>query len=57
MPLWGWGPALGKEGLVCFLGIWGLFSLGMFLITFRLSKAMQVVFGTLVLLFLPADCR
>ena len=52
MPLWGWGPALGKEGLVCFLGIWGLFSLGMFLITFRLSKAMQVVFGTLVLLFL-----
>jgi len=52
MPLWGWGPALQKEGLICFLGIWGLFSLGMFLITFRLSKAMQVVFGLLVLLFL-----
>ena len=52
MPIWGWGPALDKGGLVCFLGIWGLFSLVMFLITFRLSKAMQVVFGTLVLLFL-----
>lgn len=38
--------------MVCFLGICGLFSLGMFLITFRLSKAMQVVFGLLVLLFL-----
>jgi succinate-acetate transporter protein len=52
MPLLGWGAALQKEGLVCFLGIWGLFSLVMFIITFRLSKAMQVVFGTLVLLFL-----
>jgi len=52
MPMWGWGPALGTAGLVCFLGIWGLFSLGMFLITFRLSKAMQVVFGLLTLLFL-----
>jgi hypothetical protein len=52
MPLWGWGPALGKEGLVCFLSIWGLFTLGMFLITFRLAKTMQVVFGLLVLLFL-----
>jgi hypothetical protein len=51
MPLWGWGPALGKEGLVCFLGIWGLFTLGMFLVTFRLAKTMQVVFGLLVLLF------
>ncbi|WP_292368953.1 acetate uptake transporter [Methanoregula sp. UBA64] len=52
MPLWGWGAPLSKEGMVCFLGIWGLFTLGMFLITFRLSKAMQVVFGLLTLLFL-----
>ena len=52
MPGWGWGPALSGEGLVCFLGIWGMFSLGMFLITFRMAKSMQVVFGLLVLLFL-----
>jgi len=52
MPLWGWGAPLGTAAMVCFLGIWGLFSLGMFLITFRLSRAMQVVFGLLVLLFL-----
>lgn len=52
MPMWGWGAPPGKEGLVCFLGIWGLFTVGMFLITFRLSRAMQVVFGLLTLLFL-----
>ncbi len=52
MPAWGWGAPLGTAAMVCFLGIWGLFSLGMFLITFRLSRAMQVVFGLLVLLFL-----
>jgi len=52
MPVWGWGAPLGTAAMVCFLGIWGLFSLGMFLITFRLSRAMQVVFGLLVLLFL-----
>jgi hypothetical protein len=28
-----------------------MFSLGMFLITFRMAKSMQVVFGLLVLLF------
>jgi hypothetical protein len=52
MPMWGWGPALSKEGMICFLGIWGLLALGLFLITFRLSRAMQVVFGTLIVLFL-----
>ena len=34
-----------------YLAIWGLFTFGMFLGTFRLSRALQVVFGTLVLLF------
>lgn len=51
MPIWGWGPALGREGMVSFLGIWGLLALGLFLITFRMAKAMQVVFGLLVVLF------
>ncbi len=34
-----------------FLTIWGIFSLGMFVGTFKLSCALQFVFGTLVLLF------
>jgi succinate-acetate transporter protein len=34
-----------------FLGLWGLFTLGMFIGTLRLSKALQVVFGTLTVLF------
>jgi uncharacterized protein len=52
MPILGWGPALPKEALIAYLALWGLFSLVMFVITFRLSKALQVVFGLLVLLFL-----
>lgn len=34
-----------------YLAIWGLFTFGMFIGTFRLSHALQVVFGTLVALF------
>ena len=31
--------------------MWGLFTLGMFIGTLKLNKALQVVFGTLVILF------
>jgi uncharacterized protein len=34
-----------------YLAIWGLFTFGMFIGTFRLSRALQVVFGSLALLF------
>ncbi len=34
-----------------FLGLWGLFTAGMFVGTLRLNRALQVVFGTLVALF------
>ena len=51
MPIWGWGPAISKEGMVCFLGIWGLFAFALFLITFRMAKSMQVLFALLVVLF------
>lgn len=50
-------PALGAVAqptavsMACYLGIWGLFSLFLFIGTFKLSRALQVVFGTLVLLF------
>jgi uncharacterized protein len=38
-------------GMAAYLAIWGLFTLGLFIGTFRLSVALQVVFGTLTLLF------
>lgn len=34
-----------------YLALWGLFTLGMFVGTLRLNRALQVVFGTLVALF------
>jgi hypothetical protein len=52
MPTLGWTGALDKTSLIFYLALWGLFSLVMFIITFRLSRALQVVFGTLVLLFI-----
>ena len=52
MPVFGWGGAFSKEGFIAFLAVWGLLSLVMFLITFGLSKALQIVFGLLTLLFL-----
>lgn len=50
-------PALGlaekadETAMGWYLFIWGLFTFGMFFGTFRLSRALQVVFGTLVVLF------
>ena len=35
----------------CYLALWGLFTFGMFLGTFRLNRALQVVFATLTILF------
>jgi succinate-acetate transporter protein len=34
-----------------YLAIWGLFTLGLFIGTIRINIALQVVFGTLVILF------
>lgn len=38
-------------GLATFLMVWGIFSFFMWIGTFNLNKTLQVVFGTLVLLF------
>jgi uncharacterized protein len=43
-------PADGSA-MAAYLALWGLFTGGMFVGTFRLSRALQVVFGTLTLLF------
>jgi succinate-acetate transporter protein len=40
-----------------FLAVWGLFTLGMFVGTFRLNRMLQVVFGTLTLLFILLACK
>ena len=50
-PTLGWTPALDKMSFVAYLTLWGIFSLVMFVITLKLSKALQVVFGSLVILF------
>ena len=51
MPKFGISDVFGKMDFLAFLGIWGLFSFVMWIITFRLSKALCIVFGLLVLLF------
>jgi len=43
---------LEKGDLVSYLTLWGLFSFVMFVITFKLPKALQVVFGLLTTLLI-----
>jgi succinate-acetate transporter protein len=52
MPVLGWSGPLQVEAFVSFLTLWGLFSFVMFIITFRLPKAFQVIFGSVTVLFL-----
>jgi succinate-acetate transporter protein len=40
-----------ETAMAAYLAIWGLFTAGMFVGTFRLNRALQVVFGTLTILF------
>ena len=44
-------PASNETSMGAYLSMWGLFTAVMFLGTFRLSRALQVVFGTLTILF------
>jgi succinate-acetate transporter protein len=47
-------PALipaNETAMAAYLALWGLFTAVMFLGTFRLNRALQVVFGTLTILF------
>ena len=43
--------ATDEKALACYLATWGLFTAVMFAGTFRLSRALQLVFGTLTVLF------
>jgi succinate-acetate transporter protein len=52
LPKLGLSDPLPTAAFVSFLTIWGLFAFVMFIITFKLSRALQVVFGLLTVLFL-----
>jgi succinate-acetate transporter protein len=45
------GLAPKGNAMPAFLIMWGLFTFGLFIATFRLSRALQIVLGTLTLLF------
>lgn len=51
MGKWGWFQAQGEASMVAYLFMWGLFTFVMFIATLKHNKALQVVFGTLFILF------
>jgi succinate-acetate transporter protein len=51
MPKLGWIDKTSETGMVYCLFLWGIFTLLMFFGTLKLSMALQLVFGTLALLF------
>src|SRR6266513_5962235 len=51
LPKTGWGTASNDVAMAAYLAMWGLFTGVMFLGTLRLNRALQVVFGTLTILF------
>lgn len=51
IPKMGLGEAPSAQAMGWFLTIWGIFSTGLFIATFSLSKMMRVLFGSVVALF------
>ncbi|WP_340818266.1 acetate uptake transporter [Methanolobus sp. WCC4] len=51
-PQFGLGEAPGALEMAAYLFMWGLFTFGMFIGTFKANRALQIVFATLTLLFL-----
>ncbi|MBI5805930.1 acetate uptake transporter [candidate division TA06 bacterium] len=51
MPKLGWTEAPSAASMASYLSVWGFFSFLLFIGTLRLNKALQLVFGTLVVLF------
>src|SRR3954471_18578941 len=51
LPEWEIATATNETSLASYLALWGVFTFVMWLCTFRLSLALQIVFGTLTLLF------
>ena len=57
MPKWGWGEAADEFAMGCYLLMWGIFTLFMFFGTLKGPKALQFVFGSLVVLFFMLAAR
>ena len=51
MPKLGLAEAATELAMAAYLFMWGLFTLGMFIGTLRISRALQFVFGSLTILF------
>jgi succinate-acetate transporter protein len=51
LPKLGWAPAPEKYAMTAYLFFWGLFTLVMFFGTLKLNMALQIVFGSLAILF------
>src|SRR6218665_3995642 len=51
LPKWGLAEKTSEGAMCAYLGIWGLFTLFLFFGTLRLNRALQFVFGSLVVLF------
>jgi hypothetical protein len=51
MAKWGWITATPGTALVAYLIMWGIFTLLLFFGTLRINRALQIVFGTLTILF------
>src|SRR6266480_1100634 len=47
----GWGAPSNDTAMAAYLGMWGLFTAVMFIGTLQLNRALQIVFGTLTILF------
>jgi uncharacterized protein len=52
MPGLGMGEAASAKAMAAYLFMWGVFTLGMFVGTLKISKTLQIVFGTLTILFM-----
>ena len=51
MPKLNWAEAANGPAMAAYLFMWGLFTLVMFIGTLRINRALQVVFGSLTILF------
>lgn len=51
MPKLGLVEATSNNAMICYLSMWGIFTLMMFVGTLKMSRALQFVFGSLTILF------
>ena len=51
LPEMKWGMAPEKSAMVAYLSIWGLFTVVMFIATLKLNRALQFIFGSLIVLY------